>query len=716
MEALNIEMDISRIIEMRKPLVERVAKVEENLRGLDKSVRDLDKFRDKVAREIGDDPNAIRCLSEISLVSIQTKIAEALVKARKLRERFSRNTLNIAVVGRAQVGKSYLLRSITGLDESILPSGTGEHCTAVKSLILHNPNAIEASGKIRFHSESTFLNDVISSYYSDLGLGVKPDSLDVFSDSPIPNLPESDLRDDTKRIRHDDLKKYQANLDKYRHRLEGNLEAVSANEIRKYVTQDQDDDSFTYLAVKDVQISCKFIEGNVARLGLIDLPGLGNSTLGDKSRMLETLGQEVDFVLFVQAVTGAIPLDDKFIELYTTAKESLHELPINEWSFLVLNCYNPDPNTERYADTFIKSLAKNKLEFVSTVKVKNLNEEVSELVLEPMLNYLVQHIQILDNKYANSYRSSLLELQKLISVEIIKAKFLFKKSVQNKSEIKLFDTSFEELWKELTNGFQHPDDGLLTKLEKVRNSTDDVFREQVEKVLEECNNINIPTIKEIDSMMAPKEASYSNVYTELLNLVRANLSLKFLSLDDALKESIENVKIQVVDIFLSRGKLSKIYAERDTGFLTKMSLEMSEELAQLGYGFKMLSDFELSYRGLIQHRIRNNLDKLTPNVAPALPMGEKGISQADLIQELLTSSLKEVIYNCKKSLQNIYREPNQAAFAIVEEFVDRVFRATEGEVLSTKIEWRSFYYEIRSEIWDQFDNSPYADRKSKDLS
>ena len=54
----------------------------------------------------------------------------------------------------------------------------------------------------------------------------------------------------------------------------------------------------------------------------------------------------------------------------------------------------------------------------------------------------------------------------------------------------------------------------------------------------------------------------------------------------------------------------------------------------------------------------------------------------------------EALYECEAALDELLCEPSQAAYAIVEEFVDRILRA-EG----VKDDWQIFLEEIRSEIW-----------------
>ncbi|MEH2241914.1 hypothetical protein [Nostoc sp.] len=73
-------------------------------------------------------------------------------------------------------------------------------------------------------------------------------------------------------------------------------------------------------------------------------------------------------------------------------------------------------------------------------------------------------------------------------------------------------------------------------------------------------------------------------------------------------------------------------------------------------------------------------------------------SPADKIANNLSKAQAEAVNNCEKELKTLLKEPSQAGFAIVEEFVDRVLRA-EG----VRTEWQIFLQEVASDVWiDEF--------------
>ncbi|MGL5193338.1 MAG: hypothetical protein ACRC8Y_07005, partial [Chroococcales cyanobacterium] len=139
-------------------------------------------------------------------------------------------------------------------------------------------------------------------------------------------------------------------------------------------------------------------------------------------------------------------------------------------------------------------------------------------------------------------------------------------------------------------------------------------------------------------------------------------------------------------------------------FLGVMAQLLPEDLQKLKLGFRILDEFNLSYRGLIQHRIRQQLDGLNPDKT-GLKLSNQGVSASEVLGNLKTLHA-EAVYNCETALEDLLIEPNQAAFAIVEEFVDRVLR-----VEGVKTEWQIFLEQVRSEVWqDEFDRLGNRDR------
>ena len=85
-----------------------------------------------------------------------------------LQNRFSRDTLNIVVIGRARQGKSRLLQTITGLSTEEIPDGNQAFCTGVRSDIINTPSTDTAYAQVSFLSERQFIEDKLAPYFRDI--------------------------------------------------------------------------------------------------------------------------------------------------------------------------------------------------------------------------------------------------------------------------------------------------------------------------------------------------------------------------------------------------------------------------------------------------------------------------------------------------------------------------------------------------------------------
>lgn len=594
---------IASIIEKRQPLATKVEEVENNLQALSSALHGLDQHRSQLLSQ-ADDVEARGRLREINLPTIQSEINTELAALGKLKTRFSHKTLNIGVIGRAGQGKSSLLQSLSGLSTDEIPSGDRSHCTGVRSIIHHNPG-VETYGEVWFHSERSFLNEIISPYYEKLQLGIRPFTLEEFARNPLPELSIPFAKQGAM---YEHLRKYHTNFDKYKHLLkEPSPQRISKQQIREYVAQDTSDGQriyFNYLAVQEAKIVCGFPNTDVGQIALIDMPGLGDTGLGDAERLINILGQDVDIVLFVRMPRP--PRDfwaDFDVTLYDMARSSLIDLPIHLWSFMVLNrttAHSSIGDNLVYSEDLIRTHKESHINVVEFITANCADYgEANQKILDQVLDYLTQNITALDKQYSSACQDRLSRLHSAIALELEKAKKALGHGLQKDSWFPVFIKLFNKLWNDLTVGLE----GLLRDLRWQRDAQDADFKDQVNAALQACReDTGIPSLEEIE-IRRDSEGSYNIAYNKYLHEIRAYLSQHFLSLDNGLKRSLENIKSQVVDILSEQGKLRTLTDARGTDFLNTIEDLIPEDLTQLRLGFHILSTFELSYRGLIQHRI-----------------------------------------------------------------------------------------------------------------
>ncbi len=689
---------IASIIEKRRPLAKKIAQVEAFLWSVSDSLRALELHRHQLLGRV-EELNFRARLKEIDFSTLQSRIATELEFLIKLRVRFERDTLNIGVVGRARQGKSRLLQSLTGLTATEIPDGSRQHCTGVRSTIYHQPD-IDTEGEVCFHTEDSFLDEAIGPYYDKLRLGAKPKSLEEFATNPLPPLPVDLPGFAEPGAMYHHLNRYHTNLPKYRHLLSTGNRRISKQEIREYVAQDNQSGErifFNYLAVQQVKIVCSFPNSDVGEIALVDMPGLGDTGVGDEGRLMKTLGQDVDVILFVRMPKSAGDYwADVDVRLYDTARAALIELPLDLWSFMILNRTAGDSNNGDNSNNcrdLADTITEKHLFVVGCLVANCAHVEQTNNIVERVLDYLANNITSLDRQYTSSCQERLIELQDTVNLELEKARKALGQTMLRDNSFPLFLRLFDRLWNDLTNGLEE----LLKNLRKQREQVDMDFKEQIEAAIFACqSDTGIPTIEQIEKRNN-LEKSYAIAYSKYLNEIRAHLSQNFLSLDEGLKRKIENVKLQVADVLIEQGRLGGLSSAIGAEFIKAVAEQLPEELipgqpSNIKQGFQLLADFEISYRGFVQHRIRQHLDVLTPNEPTTLQLSKSPTAQQVLTN--IKTAHAEALYKCENALQDLLYEPNQAAFAVVEEFLDRILRAAEVES-----EWRIFLEQVRDLVW-----------------
>jgi hypothetical protein len=614
-------------------------------------------------------------------------------------------------VGRARQGKSKLLQSLTGLSAAEIPDGNDQHCTGVRSNIHHEAKVEETYAEIWFHTEHSFLAEVIEPYYKQLKLGSTPSSIQDFATSSLPALPRELAEKKQNEAKYDHLCRYHKNLDKYRHSFaETSPRRIPQHEIREYVAQDTSDGQriyFNYLAVREVKIVCSFPNVDIGQIALVDMPGLGDTGIGDEDRMIRTLGQDIDLVLFVRMPTSTGDYWKKEdIELYDMANGALIDIPIKEWSFMVLNHISGGNSNRKNCDSLALSMSEKHIDVQDFIIADCANpEEAQSRILDRILDYLGERVEVLDRQYASACQDRLIQLQKSVAIELGKATSAWSSSSKD-DEFPLFLMRFRMFWDDLTRELEL----LTSSTMDERNTEDKNFKTAVDTAIEACRSEpGIPTLEEIQQKCYSTGAD-AIAYAVYLHEVRTHLSKKFLALDEALKESLETTKNRVTEILKTHGKLEKIAEGNGSEFLKSLADKIPDNAPGLKLGFETLATFDLQYRGLLQHRIRKHLDDLIPNTTKYKlddsswkeklndinPLKGKmpKPSPAEKIFNNLFDAQAEAVNKCEKELETLLTEPSQAGFAIVEEFIDRILRAR-----GVDYEWQVFLKEVAPDVW-----------------
>ncbi|MEQ9551874.1 MAG: dynamin family protein [Coleofasciculus sp. G3-WIS-01] len=727
---------IDYIIEQRQPLAQEIQRIESHLAQLSCALGELELYRQRLEVSFGESEMQEK-LNTVHLSYLLQQLQIESENLNNLQKRFSSPTLNIGVVGLMGQGKSTLLKTLSGLTDNEIPALEGGACTAVRSTIENwqgesLPNQASEETTIQFngvssslygiqdqmvlpkpktsvqvevtlHSESSFLNEVIYPYYDELGLTEKPPSLDEFANQIFPEQELGGASDEEmyKRLCYD----YHRNLSQYRSLIRsGNPRSlkIKAEEITDYVTQKRDGTqqnnltTFKHLAVKEVKIVCPFKNPDVGKIALVDVPGLGDSKLGDETLMLETLGNEVDVVLFIKR-----PDPQRYqwqrldTQLYDKAAQALNDL--EKRSFMILN-YSRRTENLRACQRLQQNI--DTIQVVQTEIADCSDPEDANRVFNQVLDYLTVNIQDLDRRYASRCQTNLQQLHEQINREL-------EKSTQAlgyySGESRQFRRLFEQLSQELIQGLLELRNQLKEQCEAIAPD----FQVAVQSALKNCQmDKGIPeTDQEIISRSCEFEfkESYQAIYRVYIRELRIHLSRHFLQVDKGLRLSIDKVKSLVTDVLVNQGRLGELTPTRGAEFLKDMADLLAQRGNQLELGFRTLWEFEFSYGSVLLHLIRKQLDEILQSdidlsIAEVIGILPDPSNASDVLRNL-EKLHEQSVAACQETLNSWLTAPSQARYYMVQEFIDLVIYARD-----MKREWEIFLSDedIRAKVWVEF--------------
>jgi hypothetical protein len=233
---------------------------------------------------------------------LRARIEKLLEGYSQLAARFARQSVTIGVSGHARVGKATLLWSLTGLDEGQIL--TGERWPVPAGRIRFDHTMGRPRVLVQFHSEDSFLKEVIGPFHRQLGFPTLPTTLEEFSAWRYPDEKEVEAQSPhlllLTLIRLLDLRR---GLTSYRRDLDGSEREMSFGELETYVAypyQAGQHPVQKYPAVRGVRIECQFPHEDLGKLSVVDLPWFGEIAPDVGRRLVHGLRDEVDAVLLVK--------------------------------------------------------------------------------------------------------------------------------------------------------------------------------------------------------------------------------------------------------------------------------------------------------------------------------------------------------------------------------------------------------------------------------
>lgn len=624
-----------------------------------------------------------------------------------LKQRFGRDTINISVIGRARQGKSRLLQSISGVDNSIIPADNAGDCTGAKSEICNSEGAVHA--QIDFYTEQELVGH-IQTYLDHLHI-----NRNLGNSSQIPSL-ENDLKvvlqrnDLTAKEQSwlDHLTKFVGHYEEYSRFLGTTKDEKDPAKIRLYVAQYDinNNPTFVYLAVKQARIFTEFPYKDAGNIVLVDTIGLGDTALGIREKMLETLKNDSDAAILVRlpAATGdGIREEDN--EIYDLIASKMGTDTLDKWLFYVLNVCDKLGN-KKSGESMSGAIEKKKLHLAKVLKVDCGNEDsVKEDLLIPILEYLSNNLDAVDSnlmKKANVvFENSYIAYFDLCSkVGAVLSGSLIKNSKA--------DALFDNLWKSDLQ-FGRRLNELESKYKKPQKCQ--IIYDEISKIVRNLYS-SCPEKEEIQEKLESgiQGGQAQAVYVTSASTMRASLIERFEEINHNVISSLqEDIKNEIINILRSDngGRLNHVYlsgvstSEENITWLKAFVEEKLKDHDIVKNALQNIIDYRLNIEGLLEYRVNCALSCLDPfsddfarvEILPSLSY-EK---QAELIEHSLLSTITLIGERILNNIDDILIIPYNSFYARVRKLHDRLFYLDDGIAL------KEVYRENKVSIWhDEF--------------
>lgn len=642
--------------------------------------------------------------------------------------RFSREEINIAVVGGARQGKSQLLQSISNLDNMVIPAFLTDDCTGASSVIKNVPG-MPLSAHITFRSEVEMVR-IVQEYLDNIfGAGVKTiGSFEGIRGLEIDQLEK--IVPSEKRAKFEHLKKYVRQFDMWSKCVRmGETTISDPVQIQKYVaqhngkkeTEPERENYYYYLAVKEAVISCPFNNPETGNIVLRDTIGLGDTSIGIGDKMLDTIGIYSDAAIVVRRPEPATGKFDETDELlYMQLKKAFSRRNMDKWLFWMVNHTTDGPNYRDNLDrcqAYKKKIDSFEWDIAGSRIVDASDQAKVDEFLQTVLETLIKNIDAVDE----GILSEIHRLSEVAYEEFKKVNSSLRNVLLQGVSDEVDTTDFlDNRWTDLYNR------GFMKKLKEYRDELFDrqdeeceAFKRKVQEILDNSRAL-VPTQEMFYEDLSMGAVQPIQVYTRNMNAFRTNFTEQFLNIDEVIfDQQVHDFKEHIAQVFTANesGKLSNLlsiddyddkgdwfrdFAER---FFTK------ERYAQLKTAFFMMHNFTLSVRGFLMHRIRSRIDRLNPDEFRLDPALQSDQDKAAALHRSFDVRFREVREELNALFeQELFREPNRIFYAIMSEFYDRLsFSYEKKNRKGMDKVWENFYREHIMDVWsDEFRESMKA--------
>ncbi len=693
---MNREQTINDIISSRKTRSAEIGRRLATVKKLSTALENFKSISTKIRGSISDD-DILQKLDKVKqgVLSLDDEVQGVIDELKRLEERTGRDTINIGIVGRPRMGKSTFLQQLTGLDSSVIPSGSVDYVTGACSYIRHDKTkeAGDAHAVITPYDDEEFLKHVITPFTESLDISTPWGAEDI----PDMRLPDkTNLQDSEKQKQLERLYKIRSDYHQYKKLLNAESFTIGKEKILEYVAQSdgQRTKYSNWYAVKKAEIHCKFPQDDIGKIMVCDTPGLGDFTPGAEKALVERLGSTMDVIFILRKLdsTGQVvtPEDTKFYEIIRKAYPSIK---VNDWTYMLLNCLHGD----QASDVYVKDL---ETALPTRLGVNILDASDKESVAQAfntILSDIVEQVKVLDDKLIYFINEKVQKVKRELTSLVSEAK------------------------RALPNAQARPDGEVSKETEEIISN----LTGELNKYYKELNEHPVTSLP--SCFMKTVQEMYNNTpqleYTEYdkshpgswvektRDMIRARFIKEFSSIDEAMEEKLIELRQKLKNILISPtgGRLSFIDKEGgDFWSLLKEELEASPgKLEHPIMAIDNVLNMKLNVRAFVLPHLTGILQGLRNDVLPdGSPFSTIAINANDKELETCKNKLKlaweravglcDDYFSGKDGNVAIGATPMRALAALVDEFYLLWLCFNQS-----KNEWLSFYGQHAEEVWPE---------------
>lgn len=717
---MSIANDVDIIIQRRNEKVEIIRKqnehIEEICSGLNKLQEQKDKMLNNNKLKLSNE--SLECIQQIDLHSFQLKQAKLREAFRNIEERFSRKTINIAVIGGARQGKSKLLQTISGLSNEVIPAFDTSDCTGATSMI-KNVKGGSLRADITFKQEVDMIQCV--QRYLDEIIGKDEKKISSFKEIARLDIDEikRKIASDAQIARLEHLEKYIKYFDEWSLYVGKHVTVTESEEIKTFVAQHNGksegspdrEDYYKYLAVEKAEISCEFNYADAGKIVLQDTIGLGDTSLGIEKAMLDTVAKDSDAAIIIkrpEVGTGKFDSDD--YELYNKLEENFKGRNMGKWLFWLINETDKDTiygnNHDRCEAVEAKIRKFTGLAGHGIVNVAD-TEEVNNQFLHMVLSTLTANMDAIDrglvtdlNNMAASLHHEYENIQKIIQGILT-------------SEVKNIINVTEFVNKRWYSFYNHT---LMKNLreykekwEKKSGQVCKEFKDCIKNILDSAGE-GVPDINDLeDELKGGGDHGVIDLYKHHLDKMRTDFTEKFLDIDEEIFDKMINkIKEDIVNIFAEDdgGRMKYIVpVDENLPKAEWLSYAVIDQIfekdiyRQFKTAFNVLTNFKLTVRGFLMHKVRSCAKRL--ELGNKFEFSDNASEHAKEVNWKLDVKITETCEELEEELSDMYTDPNGIFSSVIGEFYDRLsFSSVMGRMGAEDL-WKSLYYDNCPYVWGE---------------